>query len=78
MIQVDAEFHDVDEFEEVDVEEVGLRAVGLPERGRAGGEEGGDAAAGFVGADGPGGEGGDFAEVGVDCWAGRAVSGAVG
>lgn len=41
-----------------------LRAVGLPElRGRRG-TQSVDAAAGFIGAHGPGGEGGDFAEVG--------------
>ena len=46
------------------VQEVRLRAVALPvlQGGRR--EQSGDAAAGFVGADGPGGQGGDFPEVG--------------
>ena len=48
----------------MDVQEVWLRAVGLPVERCEGGEESGDAAAGFVGADCPGGEGGNFAEVG--------------
>ena len=42
-----------------------LRAVGLPEGKGRGREQCGDAAAGFVGRDGPGCEGGDFAEGGV-------------
>ncbi len=37
----------------MDVEEVRLRAVRLPKLGGAGREEGGDAAAGLVGGDGP-------------------------
>ena len=48
----------------MDVEEVRLRAVGLPEVGGRRVAQRGDAAAGFVRADGPGGEGGDFAEGG--------------
>ncbi len=74
-VEVDAQFDDFDQLEEVDGEEVGLGPVGLPELGRGGGAQGVDAAAGFVSADGPGGEGGDFAEVGgvvrvAGCWGG--------
>lgn len=39
-VEQDAEFGDVDEFEEVDGQGVGLRAVGLPVGVRGGGEEG--------------------------------------
>lgn len=41
-----------------------LGAVRLPELGRVEAAEGGDAAGGFVRRDGPGGQGGDFAEAG--------------
>lgn len=40
----------------MDVEKVRLRAVGLPEGGCGRGKESGNAAAGFVRADSPGGE----------------------
>lgn len=63
-VDVDADVCDGDHFEEVDRQRVGLRAVGLPEFQGGGVAQGGDAAAGFAGADGPGGEGGDFFEVG--------------
>lgn len=61
-VEQDAQLGDVDEFEEVDGQGVGLWPVGLPEGVRGWGEEGGDAAGGFVGGDGPGGEGVDVAE----------------
>lgn len=52
-----------DELEEVNVQIVRLRTVGLPVAVHRGVAEGGDAATGLVGADGPGGEGGDVFEV---------------
>lgn len=65
VVEVETQVGDGDALEEVDGEDVRLRAVGLPEAAGGGGAQGEDAAAGFVGGDGPGGEGGDFAEVRV-------------
>lgn len=62
-VEEEAKGDDADELEEMDVEVVGLWAVGLPE------ERGGwraqlrDGATGLGGGDGPGGEGADFAVV---------------
>lgn len=52
-VQKDADGGYADELEEVDAEEVRLRAVGLPEVGKRGVTEGRDTVAGFGGADGP-------------------------
>ena len=52
-----------------------LGPVRLPEGGGGGGEEGRDAAAGFVRADGPGGQRGDFAEVVREGRGGRGCGG---
>lgn len=60
-VEVQPEAHDGDELEEVHGQQVRLGAVGLPEGLRGGREERGDAAAGLVRRDGPGGERGDFA-----------------
>ena len=62
---------DGDELEEVDVQVVWLGAVGLPVEVHGGRAEGRDAAGGLVGADGPGGEGGDVFEVGWEGAIGR-------
>jgi hypothetical protein len=51
----------------VDVQIVGLWAVGLPEDPRVWGAQSGNAAAGLARRDGPGREGGYFAETGR-CW----------
>ena len=76
-LEADVEAHedDADELEEVDVEEVRLRAVRLPVLQVGGVAQRRDAGAGLVGADGPGGEGGDFAEAGGGEGEGRFVCG---
>ena len=63
-IEVDTQLDDADLFAKVDGEEVRLRAVALPVLVGAVGAEGGEAAGRFGGADGPGSEGGDLADVG--------------
>lgn len=67
-VQIDPHLHDAHPAVEMHGQQMGLRAVGLPEVVRGGGEEGGDAAGGLRGGDLPGGEGGDFAEVGGEGW----------
>jgi hypothetical protein len=68
-VQKQAETDDADELEEVDVEVVGLRAIGLPEEILAGMPQLRYGTAGFAAGDGPGGEGTDLAEV----WGNRCV-----
>lgn len=83
-VEVDAHVHDGDEFEEVDAKQVRLRAVGLPELRRVGGAQRAHAVAWFRGADGPGGQGGDFFQAGgregleVEVFCGRLLAIAVG
>jgi len=62
-VDVEAEVRYADQFEEVDIQRVWLRAVGLPELGWGWVSEGGGAAGGFMCRDGPGREGGDFFEM---------------
>ena len=62
VVEVDADRGDRDKLEEVQVQEVGLGPVGLPELGGGRVAQLWDRAAGLGGGDGPGGEGGDFFE----------------
>ncbi len=78
-VEKDPKLGYMDEFEEVDGQGVGLGSIGLPIGVRGRGKECGDAAGGFVGGDGPGGEGVDVPEaveggvVIADCLCGMVV-----
>lgn len=63
-VEVEAQADDAHELEEVDVQQVRLRPIRLPEQRRGWVAQLRDAAAGLTGAHGPGGEGGDLFEAG--------------